>query len=133
MFDMSDVEHMNACDETDIIPINCCHENDLIIKAMTNIMDSCVSNALNIVFGQDHDDDYRLKYHYFDSSDHTGKSSYSFLSDYAGICNDVYFNVHNEAVCEKTDNEQLSEVFIYHHHLLKCIAICIIFSSVEII
>lgn len=120
LFDMSDVEHANVSDESDIIPINCCDQNDLLIKAMTNIMDSYVDNALNIVFGQEgHGDDYRLKSHYFDSSDHTEGSSYSFLSDSADVCKDMCSNTNNEAVGKKSDNEELAEVFIYHRHLFK--------------
>nr|XP_034828868.1 uncharacterized protein LOC117986142 [Maniola hyperantus] len=110
LFDMSGVlQHVHLCDETEVISINRSSDhNELLITDMTKIMDSFVDNALSIVFGQEgQGDDSREIYCETSVSD---KSSYSFLSDYADIPEDVFLNITDEVVCEKTGNEELAEI-----------------------
>ncbi|XP_045767563.1 uncharacterized protein LOC123868926 [Maniola jurtina] len=110
LFDMSNViEHVHICNQTEVVPINRGSDrNEFLINDMTKIMDSYVDNALNIVFGQESQEDNSQEIYYETSV--SDKSSYSFLSDYPDIPKDVFFNVTDEVVGEETGNEELAEI-----------------------
>lgn len=49
LFDMSEVENVIICDNTEILQSD---SNDLLTEAMTKIMESYVNTAMGIAFGQ---------------------------------------------------------------------------------
>ncbi|XP_052739807.1 uncharacterized protein LOC112043597 [Bicyclus anynana] len=72
---------------------------------MEHIIDSFVSNAFNILFGQDGQEDDSLS-HY--SEDLTDKSSYSFLNDIADVPKDTCLKIKEDDVCDKKIDDEKS-------------------------
>lgn len=97
LFDMSEVERVIICDDTEIIQND---SNELITEAMTKIMESYVNTALGIAFGQDVP---IVESRAGEKTPSTENSGYSFLADAYAVDtgNDDAFCVDNDAMYEK--------------------------------
>lgn len=110
LFDMSEVERVIICDDTEIIQSG---SNDLLTEAMTKIMESYVNTALGIAFGQDAPNKEPATGEKTPSTEHSG---YSFLSDAftADYGNDMAFYVDDEPtnkdICPTVVVTEITEV-----------------------
>lgn len=105
LFDMSEVERVIICDDTEVIQSD---SNDLITEAMTKIMESYVNTALGIAFGQE----VPIIEGEGERSPSTENSGYSFLADACTVDlgNDDAFCVDSEVTYDKKEYDTTSVV-----------------------